>query len=364
MAGKVRSTEHGARGRHRHRLRTRRAYAGIGGHVLRIHFTERDMSRVTVTDDPLWETVLAAHQLNGPAPAAFGAWRRRLAHAEEPAARLRPAVRVLRTLAPPAAGYFPDFLTPEAGCEGLATGLDALHGTPPPRLADELARAFHGRRPPPWVRDLARGDRRSLRELGGALRLVHRTVVGPDWTGARSAVDVDRALRARALRDGGTHGLLRSLRPVMRWRAPVLEMDYPESRDLHLEGRGLRLVPSRFCWGKPVALADPSLPPVVVYPAHQEPAVADVGPGDPLSVLLGRTRARVLVTLDEARTTGETARLLDLAASSASEHLSALRAAGLIASRRMDGRVLHVRTGLGLGLVNGGRPTAGVQRTS
>ncbi|MFF2650785.1 ArsR/SmtB family transcription factor [Streptomyces sp. NPDC058045] len=323
--------------------------------MLRIHFSDRDLARVTVVGDPMWETLLAVHQLGGRSPANFRPWRRQVAQAD-PTGPLGRAVRMLRTLAPPQAGYFPDFLTPEAGRGGLTAGLDALRGTRRRRLTDELVRAFDGRRPPPWVRDLARGDDQRLTELGGALRTVHRSVVAPDWTGAACAVEVDRVLRARALRDGGVHGLLRTLRPMLRWRAPVLEMDYPESRDLHLDGRGLCLVPSRFCWGKPVALADPDLPQVVVYPAQQDTVRPVAAPSEPLKALLGRTRARVLAALEGGCTTGEAARILDLAPSSVSEHITALRAAGLVHSRRLDQQVQHVLAPLGTGLLHSGSP--------
>ncbi|WP_410660056.1 ArsR/SmtB family transcription factor [Amycolatopsis sp. lyj-112] len=39
----------------------------------------------------------------------------------------------------------------------------------------------------------------------------------------------------------------------------MLTARYPLDRDLHLRGRGLRLVPSYFCWDTPVALADDEL---------------------------------------------------------------------------------------------------------
>ncbi|MGW0561714.1 hypothetical protein ACWDZ4_14150 [Streptomyces sp. NPDC003016] len=40
------------------------------------------------------------------------------------------------------------------------------------------------------------------------------------------------------------------------WRPPVLEVDHPVGRDLQLEGRGLLLIPSYFCWRRPITLID------------------------------------------------------------------------------------------------------------
>ncbi|MEC3996993.1 helix-turn-helix domain-containing protein [Actinacidiphila sp. DG2A-62] len=240
--------------------------------MLRIRFTDRDLARVRVADgvDPLWETVLATHQLSSAARGgerAYGTWRRQ-ARAELADQRLRGTLRALHTLAPPRADYFPDFLTPEGSAGGLAAGLDALCGTPRDRLAAEMTRTFAGRPVvAPWCRDLARGDRDRLADLAEGVGRLYHAVVAPGWSATESLVEADRAVRARALRDGGVHGLLASFAPTMRWQPPTLLVPYCESRELSLGGRGLRLVPSRFCWRMPVALGDPGLPQVLVYPA-------------------------------------------------------------------------------------------------
>lgn len=51
------------------------------------------------------------------------------------------------------------------------------------------------------------------------------------------------------------------------WRSSVLTARYPVDWDLYLNGRGLALVPSAFCWQYPITLIDPELPPALVYPA-------------------------------------------------------------------------------------------------
>lgn len=335
--------------------------------MLRIHFTDRDLAQVHVATgvDPMWETLLAAHQL---APASrsgqltFAGWRRR-ARSALTGTGLEGALRMLLTLAPSRAGYFPDFLTPAAAEDGLAAGLDGLRATPRPRLAEEMARTLLSRRTvPAWCRELARGDAGRLAELGDAITLVYRTVVVPGWSATETLVQADRAVRSRVLRDEGLLGLLGSLGPAARWEPPTLVVAYPEERDIWLDGRGLRLVPSRFCWRMPVALADPGLPQTLVYPATGElpgAASAALGEDDPrdriraLSTLLGRTRAAVLVALANCGTTGELAVRLGVSAATASGHVGALRQAGLVISRRVDSRVVHVWTPLGEGLVRG-----------
>ena len=92
---------------------------------------------------------------------------------------------------------------------------------------------------------------------------------------------------------GGIEGMLANLSPTMRWKPPVLHVKYPMSdQDLHLDGRGLRLIPSYFTWNAPVSLADPRLPPILRYPLHHPPAdetrrARTDFAGKPLTALLG-----------------------------------------------------------------------------
>ncbi|MGW7576092.1 winged helix-turn-helix domain-containing protein [Streptomyces sp. NPDC054765] len=328
--------------------------------MLRIHFENRDVARVQIAaePDPLWETVLAMHHLIPPGRGVpvYGAWRAR-ARRELDERGLTRAARLIGTLAPAGARYCPDFLTPDAARDGLAAGLEALRDTPRVRLTTETARAGLPARLPRWTGALAAGSRQPLHELAAAFQEVHRAVIAPDWTGAAATVDGDRGGRTRTLCHGGVDGMLHTFRPAIRWEPPVLHVDYPQDRDLRLGGRGLRLIPSHFCWRRPIALADPGLPPVLVYPVEHATdwAPATTGSCHPqaLSALLGRTRARILAALDAPATTGELARRLRVSAPSASEHVSALREANLARSRRDGCSVVHALTPLGTALLHG-----------
>ncbi|PTM91266.1 winged helix-turn-helix domain-containing protein [Streptomyces sp. VMFN-G11Ma] len=326
--------------------------------MLRIHFTADDLARVRVArePDPLWETVLGAQQLlmGSRGPAVFRGWRQR-ARQVLVERRLTGPARLLGTIAPNSA-YFPDFLTPAEAAGGLRPGLDAVRATARGRLARDVkelacSRAVE-RTVLPWLRDLARGDEERMADLTAALRVVHDTVIGPDWTGTAAAVEGARALHTRALRDGGVHGLLGALGPGIRWEPPVLYADYPVEKDVRLAGRGLRLVPSAFCWRTPVTLADEALAPVLVHPVERC-GTATAAP-QPLAALLGRTRAAVLAALRDASTTGELARRLGVSPSCASQHVHALVAAHLVISCRTGNQVLHVLTRLGEALLLGG----------
>ncbi|WP_191134128.1 ArsR/SmtB family transcription factor [Streptomyces sp. col6] len=332
--------------------------------MLRIHVSGWDLSRVRMAAGPdaLWETILSFHRLRDRrASAVFGKWR------SETRPRLSGEVRLLSAVVPQR-GYFPDFLTPSqenAEPLGLDAGMEAVRATPPERLRAEIAVLEESG--PPGARRAARrarleplraGGAQPLGRLVGALRDYHRAAVEPYWPHIQSAVEADRAIRGRALLDGGTDELLASLPPVIRWRAPVLEADYPVDRDLHLDGRGLLLQPSYFCRGTPVVLRDPLLPPVLVYPVAHPAAPAFAEPGPWLGRLLGQTRSTVLRAIGDGCTTSELARRAGVSLASASQHACVLREAGLVHTLRHGGSVLHTLTPLGGSLLRGGAPLA------
>ncbi|MFF2525446.1 ArsR/SmtB family transcription factor [Streptomyces liangshanensis] len=330
--------------------------------MLRIHFTGKDLGgvRMAAGPDPLWETILSFHRIRDRrGPLVFGEWR------TETRGRLNGETRLLSALVPQR-GYFPDFLTPAEGRDGLDAGLEALRATTPERIRAELAllaagrgarKARPARKAPTGIAGLAEGEPAPLARLVEVLRAYHRAAVEPYWPHIRARADADRALRGRALLDGGTDELLASLPPMLRWRAPVLEADYPVERELHLDGRGLVLQPSFFCRSTPVVLHDPALPPVLVYPVtHSDVPVPHERPGARLSLgrLVGHTRSAVLEAIEHGCTTSELARRTAVSLASASQHASVLREAGLVVTLRHGSSVLHTLTPLGAALLAGG----------
>ncbi|WP_432035467.1 ArsR/SmtB family transcription factor [Streptomyces cucumeris] len=328
--------------------------------MLRVHFSELDLARLrmAVRPDVLWETVLSFHRLrDNRAETVYGEWR------SEARNRLNGEARLLAPLIP-SRGYFPDFLTPAEGVIGCDSAMAALRATPGERLHHEIAGLPASRALPGWIRDLAQGEARPLDRLITTLRTYHRAAIAPYWPHIQARIEADRAARGRALLDGGADGLLSSLPPTMRWRAPVLEVDYPVDRDLYLRGRGLLLLPSFFCRGTPVTFRNPELTPVLVYPVEHarrtaprriqpRPATAPACVRS-LGKLVGQTRSAVLLEVGGGCTTSELARRVGVSLASASQHASVLREAGLVHTLRQGSAVLHTLTPLGAALLRGG----------
>ncbi|MCC9706729.1 helix-turn-helix domain-containing protein [Streptomyces sp. MNU76] len=325
--------------------------------MLRIHFGWRDLENVRLVQqpDPLWELMCAVCRLQtDEGPLEFGHWRQRSTHLLARDSRADTALRTLRTLIP-ATGYIPDFLTPPVTGENLDAALDKVRATPRERLVAELARLAASRPLPGWVRGPHERHASTLLMTADALRDSFRVLLEPYWRQVRSAVGDDVAVRARAALGGGTGALLAGLHPFARWNPPYLDVDYPVERELRLEGRGLTLVPSYFCWRRPTALADPCLDPVLVYPVAKQPFDHALTGEEGLERLLGRTRSAVLAEVagHRTRTTADVARALHLAPASASYQIGVLRGAGLIVSRRAGKRVEHSATSLAHGLLSG-----------
>jgi hypothetical protein len=315
--------------------------------VLRVHFTAEDLARVRVAPgpDPLWEILLSLHVLRQrSATPVFGTWRTNVR------STLPDDTRWLMQLAPPV-GYSPDFLTPTAGSCALDAGIDAILSTPVESLRADLAQLDCQQRLDPRTHLLASGDTATLDSLGEALRAYHRHALAPIWDEIRAVVDADRAVRARSFLDHGCEGMLAALHPTISWTPPVLSIEsrFPH-RDVHLRGQGLVLVPSYFCWERPIMLRDQRHPPVLVYPIARDLHVTSAGKRS-LEALLGRTRAAALAVIAGGCTTTELARRLGISAASASAHATVLRDAGLAVAQRHRNSVLHTASALGVELL-------------
>ncbi|MBP0452745.1 winged helix-turn-helix transcriptional regulator [Kitasatospora sp. RG8] len=324
--------------------------------MLRIHFTADDLARVRVapTLGPLSEAFLGLHQLTGRNGCPqFRPWRRLFSRT------LGDGLRPLASLSPHL-----DIGTLTKRDTTVEGGLDHLLGTPDRTFRLEVAHIATARTDPRWHTALQQGDLPARRLLADSLAACHDLTVGPHWGRLRARLDAVRAEYGRTLVDGGVEQLLATAHPQrIRWRAPVLEVDYPRDGEVHLEGRGLVLAPVVFLPDPPVLLTDgqdPQAPPTLAIPAVRDVLTAAAlwseegnGPGrHSLNALLGRTRAAALDAVSAGCTTTELALRLNVSPASASQHATVLRNANLITTQRRGGAVLHTITPLGIDLLN------------
>lgn len=325
---------------------------------LRIHFTSDDVGRVRIAPsmDSMWEITLSLHLLRTrESPLVFDNWRTQVVSAVR-AAKAESKLALLMAIDPPS-WYFPDFLTPSGYRGDLAGGLEAIRSTPAGHFRAQLTLLAQACHLPPAARALATGEAAAVEHLCDALRTYHAIALAPfqRWTEHRIAQVRDR--HRKHMTSGGSEHLLRSLEPLCRWEPPVLEAPFPQDRDMYLDGRGLRLVPSFFCVGTPVRYFDEELPPTLVFPITHDPRWAgppSVRDNDSLALLVGGTRAAILDHVAHcAAPTLVLAHRLHVAAATVSYHTKVLRDAGLITSLRDGPSVVHDVTALGLALLNG-----------
>lgn len=325
--------------------------------MVRVYFTAADLARthIVAEPDPFWEMLLSWHVLQGEfRQHSHPEWRRSLPQGAVELGRLLRTV--LMPLAPPGA-YFPDFLTPIEGVTGFEAGMETLLSTPRQRVRAELERITPTRGSASWISTVADGDAATWAKLEFALRLYFSLAIAPFWERIRAQVRAEFLIRTRMLAGSGIDAMLGSMRPALVWEPPVLSMSRPTGRDIHLQGRGLTIIPSYFNCGNPLTIWDPELPPVIVYPATRlggllrDPCTA--APGSAISDLLGQTRAAVLQATCNVRSTTELATELGVSRATASEHATVLRRAGLLESHRDRNQVLHSLSTLGQSLLQG-----------
>jgi DNA-binding transcriptional ArsR family regulator len=330
--------------------------------LLRVHFTSEDLGRLRLARsvDWMWEVVLSLHLLQSrELQLVFDSWRRHVAASLSPA--LVQCMAFLNAVNPKAS-YFPDFLTPVNETGDLACGIDLVHSTTTAQFSVQLAELARTQALPSPVRLLAAGDKAAVAHLCSALHTYYDAAVAPFRQRINVCLAAVRSEHAQTMTTGGSEALLRSLGPYCDWQPPLLVARYPCDFDIHLDGRGLLLIPSFYCVRYPVTVFDHELSPVLVLPIPHDPRWMCGGEpravgGETLTDLLGDTRARILDLAENATlATGVIANKLHVSAQTISYHTKILRDAGLITSNRDGASIVHDVTAMGVALLNG-RPT-------
>ncbi|MFI5646162.1 helix-turn-helix domain-containing protein [Kitasatospora sp. NPDC051705] len=256
----------------------------------------------------------------------------------------------------------PDFMVADLDAvrRQLDDELDALLAVPQQAVEEGVAMFGSGAGLPTALARLRDDGARGLREVGdGAWALFH-SCLAPDWPDIRRALEADIAVRARTAARSGIGAMLDSLHPNAVWRDEgVLECTLGELEgSFDLAGRGLELRPNYFVQQSIGLLAGPDRQSLLLHPLGAQAAEPAPRPqaADGLAAALGPARARVLRAVAGGCSTTELARRLGVTPPSASAHAAALRAAGLIGTRREGKQVRHTVTEVGHDLLRDNPP--------
>jgi DNA-binding transcriptional ArsR family regulator len=329
---------------------------------MRVSFSLDDLAltRFGEAPAPLCEAFGGLLQLrNRPASAEAARWAARARRAFPVTAR--PLLDLI-----PASPPWPGFLDPPL--PELDDALEVVRATPRATLREEVTLSWRGTaRPPSWLRALADGEPEAIEIVVRALRDFYLACVAPGWPQIVARFHADIAGRVPVLATGGLAEVLGTLHGDLTWRDNGLERRWRPTQ-FSLDGTGVKLYPSTLWTGPPLFASQPpewggtSL----IYPARSAQAAVEAGQSGDLAGLLGHTRTAVLQALRTPLGTGELAARAGTSPSSASEHASALRAAGLVRTVRRGRGVSHSLTPLGRSLLTrnfGSEPGRAGRRT-
>jgi DNA-binding transcriptional ArsR family regulator len=324
--------------------------------LLSIEVTPQDLVASRFAISPLVETMHAQWVLAGRARAGVHAeWAGRWRATYQELVREHPALRAAAAISGNTGAANVDFVAPPPTAVDVAfeDELAAMRETPLEQAHAEIARVLASRPPvAAWVRELLLGPQ-VVRRLADAYQALWTEILSHDWPRFRAILQRDVAQRAGRLAAYGWEAALQDFSPRVHWRRDGrIEVELRSAGGpLRLGGRGLLFLPSAFMSGIAVYLEE-AWPYAMIYPARGI-AAAPPPPDADLSLLIGRSRARILAELAEPATTTQLAALLGQSVGTIGEHVAALRRTGLITGTRTGRGVLYARTPLGDALIKG-----------
>jgi DNA-binding transcriptional ArsR family regulator len=288
--------------------------------MIEIMLAHSDLARVRFAHSPIEELVASLRVLQDPCrQLMYGRW---LAATRS---RLDGVRLELLTALAPTGRYLPAFLFPPP--------TQSWEGQPLPAVLEPLYDDPAGQLPA-VVQELAR---------------YWRAAIEPVWQQVRGLCTADVAYRMEQFANGGVAQVLRDLHPDLSFSDERLLVDKPHhcSHRLDLAGTGIVLAPCAFSWPTLIVGCCGVDQPVLIYPPRGvaelwEDTVAEQP--DPLSALVGRTRANLLAILALPSTTTHLAEQLDLSPAAVSQHLKILKDASLVTAHRRGRMVLYQRT--------------------
>jgi DNA-binding transcriptional ArsR family regulator len=314
--------------------------------MIEIVLAHSDLARVRFAHSPVNELVASLRVLQDPGrQLMYGRW---LSATRPRLDGLR--LELLAALAP-TGRYLPAFLFPPSTQPWgvLAEELAQVAASPPAVVRAELDKVREGAPLPAVLAPLYQDPAGQLPAVVEELARYWEAAIKPVWQRVRGLCTADLAHRMEQFADGGLARMLANLHPDLSFTGELLRIDKPHhcSHRFDLAGSGIVLVPCAFTW--------PSLSvdccgvdqPALIYPPRGvaelwEDTMAEQP--DPLSALVGRTRAALLASLDLPRTTTQLAAALGLSPAAVSQHLRILKDAALVSAQRRGRMVLYQRT--------------------
>lgn len=169
------------------------------------------------------------------------------------------------------------------------------------------------------------------------------------WPAVRSVAEHEISRVSSVLRTHGWKGVFDSLDADLSWHGRSLEiLGFTSVPSARLR-TGLIMMPSVFVQNGPVVSRGPLITPVIMFPARGIGHLFSPAPpsADPLSLLVGPNRSRILRALTSPTSVTGLRDLLDLSLGSISRHLTVLVDARLATSRRIGRTVQYEITDTG-----------------
>ena len=190
--------------------------------------------------------------------------------------------------------------------------------------------------------------RGEVERLADVLQIFWQRAVEPYWHRVRSLLEADLMYRSRRLTEGGLERLFSDLHPSVVWEDRVLTLTENKcDTDGSLHGQGLLLLPSAFSSARTWAMTEAGWQPTLIYPARGVALLWESGESaspEGLAKVMGASRAALLTDLDAPRSTSDLAERLGMTAGGVSQHLGALKEAGLVTAQRNGRSVLYCRS--------------------
>ncbi|WP_329120326.1 DUF5937 family protein [Streptomyces sp. NBC_01465] len=309
-----------------------------------LSFSTADLAQTRFAVSPMWEVVTSFRLLrDSNDPPLHRSW----------AAQVRPRLvkagldRGWLAELVPARGYLADFLnpTPASPFPTLAAELDAIRRTPAARVDTDLAMLAGASA---RTRLLHEAPEAALAKVTEEIEAYWELALAPYWARIRTLLEGDVFHRARQVAEHGSAHVLNELHESVRWDDGSLHLIRRHCSLTRSEtGAGLHLIPTAFTWPRVMTRSVAPDPPQLAYPARGIGTLWEsrtTTATDAVAAVLGRSRTQLLADLDTPASTTQLAAQCGLSAAAVSQHLIALRNAGLVTAHRTGRSVLYART--------------------